>query len=378
MKEYPFLSLSDSNAPYFSEIDKAVKRVVHSGRYVGGEECAAFEQNLAGYVGTEFAVGVANGLDALRLILRGYIELGRLSEGDEVIVPANTYIATILAITDNNLTPVLVEPVRETLNINSALIEQALTPRTKAIMTVHLFGNVAFDSCLKEIADKYNLIIIEDNAQAIGARSNTRGVNGFMTGSLGDAAAFSFYPTKNLGALGDAGAVTTSDMELAQAVRALANYGSDKRYHNIYKGLNSRLDPVQAAVLNVKLPALEEENNLRRKKAEIYNDILKGTNLLLPSYESPCNHVWHQYVIQSDRRDMLKEELSKAGVQTDIHYAVPPHLQPCYKDTLGKHSYPVTEKIAATSLSLPISRTSSLSDIEEIAHIIRNLKMLCE
>lgn len=378
MKNYPFLSLYDANAPYIEEIKDAVEKVIRSGRYVGGEECARFEKNLADYVGTEYVVGTANGLDALRLILRAYKEIGRLEEGDEILIPANTYIATFLAVTDNGLVPVPVEPDEKTLNIDSSLIEELITPRTRAILTVHLFGLVAFDSVMKETAARHGLLIIEDNAQAIGAISEIKGRNGVRTGALGDAAAFSFYPTKNLGALGDAGAVSTSDRQLAETVRALANYGSDYRYHNIYKGLNSRLDPIQAAALNVKLPYLDRENELRREKSATYSAGLSDMRFTLPSAEYPLSHVWHQYVIRTSERDRLREELLENGVHTDIHYPVPPHLQPCYNGSAWGRPLPVSEKIASQSVSLPISQTTSLSDIKEIVTIIRTLGCICE
>lgn len=378
MKNYPFLSLYDANAPYIEEIKDAVEKVIRSGRYVGGEECARFEKNLADYVGTEYVVGTANGLDALRLILRAYKEIGRLEEGDEILIPANTYIATFLAVTDNGLVPVPVEPDEKTLNIDSSLIEELITPRTRAILTVHLFGLIAFDSVMKETAARHGLLIIEDNAQAIGAISEIKGRNGVRTGALGDAAAFSFYPTKNLGALGDAGAVSTSDRQLAETVRALANYGSDYRYHNIYKGLNSRLDPIQAAALNVKLPYLDRENELRREKSAAYSAGLSDMQFTLPSAKYPLSHVWHQYVIRTSERDRLREELLENGVHTDIHYPVPPHLQPCYNGSAWGHPLPVSEKIASQSVSFPISQTTSLSDIKEIVSIIRNLGCNCE
>lgn len=370
MKSYPFLNLADANAPYLKEIEENVLRVIRSGRYIGGSECETFEKNLAASTGTDFAVGTANGLDALRLILRAYKETGRLRDGDEIIVPANTYIASILAITDCGLTPVLVEPDIHSLNIDDKLIETAVTARTRAIMTVHLYGRVAFSEMMLEIAGKNGLLIIEDNAQAIGAVSPVKGINGTMTGSLGNAAAFSFYPTKNLGAIGDAGAVTTSDPELASAVRALANYGSDRRYHNIYQGLNSRLDPIQAAVLNVKLPHICKENNLRREKADLYRELLADSGIILPSAETPQSHVWHQFVILTGQRDRLRLLLAQNGVATDIHYAVPPHLQPCYREFFRESVLPVTERIADSCLSLPIGPSTTISDIREIAGII--------
>jgi len=373
MKKYPFLDLTDANAPYIEEITEAVLRVIRSGRYIGGCECKTFEDNLANFTGTDFAIGTANGLDSLRLIFRAYKELGLLKDGDEVIVPANTYIASILAITDNGLTPVPVEPDIESLNIDSNKIEESISSKTRAILTVHLYGRVAFDSTIKDILNRYNLLLVEDNAQAIGAFSPIKGINGTLTGSIGHAAAFSFYPTKNLGAMGDAGAVTTSDPELAAAIRAIANYGSDKRYHNIYKGLNSRLDPIQAAILNVKLPHITKENEIRREKASAYSHILSNCDLILPTEQHPGSHVWHQYVILSPNRDKLKRELAEKGIQTDIHYETPPHHQPCYHNMFANYNLNVTEHIADCCLSLPITRTTSLENVTEIAKTIARL-----
>ena len=330
------------NAPVRDALTEAAARVIASGRYIGGEENEAFERELAEYTGTAHAVGVANGLDALRLIFRAYIELGRLKPGDGVIIPANTYIATVLAVTDCGLRPVLVEPDDATMNLDTALIEQASTTDVRAVLPVHLYGRACHDSRLVETARRHDLIVVEDNAQAIGARS---AFDRRRTGSLGHAAAFSFYPTKNLGALGDAGAVTTDDAELAAAVRALANYGSDRRYHNIYRGLNSRLDPMQAALLRVKLP------------------------LLTPLNTGGEDCVWHQYVVRSSRRDELQAYMRQSGVATDIHYAVPPHLQPCYA-LLVHDPLPLTEHMAAEVLSLPVSACTSESDAAEIAEII--------
>ncbi|MDE6287732.1 MAG: DegT/DnrJ/EryC1/StrS family aminotransferase, partial [Muribaculaceae bacterium] len=265
------------------ELRQVAGDIINSGRYIGGPVIETFEKSLAADTGTAFAVGTANGLDALRLIIRGYIELGRLKEGDEIIVPANTYIASVLAVTDCGLTPVPVEPRLDTLNLDTELVEKAITPATRAIMTVHLYGRACYDNVLADVAKRNNLLVIEDNAQAIGARSR---IDGRRTGSLGHAAAFSFYPTKNVGALGDAGAVTTDDAELAAAVRALANYGSDRRYHNIYRGLNSRLDPLQAAFLNIKLPHLDEENSRRAAIAEVYEREINNPAILKPLYST--------------------------------------------------------------------------------------------
>lgn len=371
MKTIPFLNSGAVNSPLMPEIIDAITRVVKSGRYVGGTENEAFEQRMAQVAGTRFCIGVSNGLDALRLILEAYKQLGLLSEGDEIIAPANTYIASILAISHAGLKPVLVEPSIATLNIDSRLIEKAITPRTKAIMTVHLYGRTAWDDVLEETARRHNLLVIEDCAQAIGAEAAT----GRPVGSLGDAAAFSFYPTKNIGALGDAGAVTTSSPELTAAVRALANYGSDRRYHNIYKGFNCRLDPVQAAVLNVKLRPeyFERVISRRRELSEIYNSNISNNIITLPSIPgNRCEHVWHQYIILCPQRDRLKEYLAENGVATDIHYAVPPHRQPCYVDTFGNMKFPKTDIIANQCLSLPINETLTDNDIIYIARLIND------
>lgn len=365
--KYPFLNLATVNAPYIEELRRVAGSVIDSGRYVGGPEVETFEKSLAAATGTTYAVGTANGLDALRLIIRGYIELGRLKPGDEIIVPANTYIASILAITDCGLVPVPVEPDMSTLNLDTSLVEQAITPATKAIMTVHLYGRACHDEILADVAKRHNLLVIEDNAQAIGARSP---LNGRRTGALGDAAAFSFYPTKNIGALGDAGAVTTDDAELAAAVRALANYGSDRRYHNIYRGLNSRLDPVQAAFLNIKLPHLDEENGRRAAIAAVYEREISNPAIMKPLYSTAGDMVWHQYVVMTPERDRFRDYLLKNGVQTDVHYATPPHRQPCYAGTLGKLALPVTDRIAAEVVSLPVTRCTSEEDASAIARII--------
>ena len=374
---YPFLNLADANRPYMEEMAEAAARVISSGRYVGGAENEAFEKCLAEMTGTRFAIGVSNGLDALRLILRAYVELGEMKPGDEVIVPANTYIASVLAITDADLTPVLVDADITTMNIDMSRIEQAVTTRTRAIMTVHLYGRVAWDRRMVEIARKYSLKIIEDCAQAIGARATVAGLNGgIYAGALGDAGAFSFYPTKNIGAVGDAGAVTTDDERLAATVRALANYGSDRRYHNIYCGYNCRLDPIQAAMLMVKLPHTANENADRFARALAYSRTIRHPNVITPLLsQQVTDNVWHQYVIRvtDGRRDEMKAQLEAAGVATDIHYAVPPHRQPCYA-SLHHGNMPVTELLASEILSLPIGPSTSVKDAAEIGEIINSIK----
>lgn len=368
--KYPFLDLAQLNAPYISELKNAAASVIDSGRYVGGAQIEAFENELARAVGVEHVVAVSNGLDALRLIFKAYIELGRLAPGDEVIVPANTYIASVLAVSDAGLTPVLVEPREDTLNLDTSLIESAVTARTKAILTVHLYGRVCYDRALAEAARRHGLIVVEDNAQAIGAQSNVASPWGTtVTGSLGEAAAFSFYPTKNLGALGDAGAVSTHNAELARVVRALANYGSDRRYHNIFQGYNCRMDPVQAAFLRAKMPFLSRETNHRRELARIYHANIDNELVVRPLEMQDGDCVWHQYVVQTPCRDAFRDFLAQNGVETDVHYAVPPHRQPCYAEYAGL-ALPVTDRIADRVVSLPISSCTSIDDAKEIAQII--------
>ena len=348
-----FLDLQQINAQYAEELKQAATEVIDSGWYLLGERGKRFETNLASYIGVKHAIGVANGLDALRLILKAYINLGVMKEGDEIIVPANTYIATVLAITDNRLKPVLVEPDINTYNLDLSLIEEHITERTKAIMVVHLYGQVCWGTKLEELAQKYNLKIIEDNAQAIGAEWN-----GIKTGSLGDAAGFSFYPGKNLGAIGDAGAVTTNNDDLAEVVRALGNYGSKQKYMNEYQGLNSRLDEIQAAFLDVKLKYLDAENQSRREIAQYYCENIKHSDVILPTSNSQQltanSHVWHLFVIRTQNRNKLQDYLTQNGVQTLIHYPTPPHKQLAYKEW-NMLNLPITERIHNEILSLPIS-----------------------
>ncbi len=376
--KYPFLKLEESNRPYMKGMEEAACRVIRSGWYVGGPEVASFEESLCSLTGCKYAIGVSNGLDALRLILRAYIELGEMHPGDEILVPANTYIATFLAISDTGLIPVGVDADPVTMNIDTSLLEEHITERTRGIMTVHLYGRVAWDERMAEVARKYGLKVIEDNAQAIGACSAVKGLGGgTVTGNLGDAAAFSFYPTKNIGALGDAGAVTTNDPRLAETVRAIANYGAKERYHNIFKGLNCRLDALQAALLNIKLEFLEEENELRRRKARLYSENIHHPGVILP--ELPADereHVWHQYVVRipGGKRNRFRELLAEAGVGTDIHYAVPPHRQPCYSGTLTTF-HPNTNRLADEIVSLPIGRGTTDEDIVAISEIINSLTL---
>ena len=360
----PFLSLKDITAKYSDEIHRAVSRIVDSGWYLQGEENKCFEAEYAKYIGTDYCVGVANGLDALVLILRAYMELGFLHEGDEVIVPANTYIASILAITENNMVPVLVEPRFETLEIDDELIESKITERTKAIMIVHLYGRCAYTENIGELCKKYNLKLIEDNAQAHGCF-----YHGKRTGSLGDAAGHSFYPGKNLGALGDGGAVTTNDKNVVECIRTLANYGSQQKYIFKYRGRNSRLDEIQAAVLDVKLRYLDQDNKLRQQVAAYYYDNIKSPIVSLPIRLPNENNVYHLFPILCERREELRQYLMDQGVQTLIHYPIPPHKQECYKDW-NTMSLPITERIAKEELSLPMSPVLTIEEAECVVKLI--------
>jgi dTDP-4-amino-4,6-dideoxygalactose transaminase len=359
-----FLDLQKINQQYQNELKKVAAEVIDSGWYLLGQRVATFEQELAAYVGAKNAVGVANGLDALRLIIRAYKEMGLMHDGDEIIVPANTYIASVLAITDNNLIPVFVEPAIDTYNIDISLIEEKITNRTKAIMVVHLYGRVCWSNQLQVLANQHNLKIIEDNAQAIGAEWN-----GIKTGNLGNAAGFSFYPGKNLGALGDSGAVATNDDELAKIIRALANYGSHVKYQNKYQGLNSRLDEIQAAFLSVKLKFIENEIQLRNKVAKYFLDNIKNPNIILPQSGEINEHVWHLFVIRTSNREKLQQYLTDNGIQTLIHYPIPPHKQVCYTG-FSNLNLPLTEKIHNEVLSLPISPVINIDEVEMIVNTI--------
>ena len=365
----PFLDLKAINAQYRDEIIEACTRVIDSGWYIGGQELAQFEQDFADYCGTQFAIGVANGLDALTLVLRVWIAMGKLKEGDEVIAPANTYIASILAITENNLIPVLVEPDITTYNINPDNIEACITSKTKVILPVHLYGQLADMPAIMDIAKLHNLLVLEDSAQAHGAC-----LNGKRAGSWGDASGFSFYPGKNLGALGDAGAITTNDSELANTLRALRNYGSHEKYKNLYQGVNSRLDEMQAAILSVKLRYLDKEISHRRKLASAYLKGISNPDVILPidiaiSGDNNTSHVWHIFVIRCEQRDALQKYLMEQGIQTLIHYPIPPHQQQAY-NALNELHLPISELIHAQVLSLPIGPTISMEDVEHIAQAL--------
>lgn len=364
-----FLDLEKITAKYSNEIQDAVLKVVKSGWYLQGIENELFEKKYAEYIGTKYTIGVANGLDALRLILRAYIELGELFEGDEIIVPANTYIASILAITDNKLKPILLEPDIDTLQIDENKIENAITNRTKGIMIVHLYGQCAFTEKIGDICKKYKLKLIEDNAQAHGCLYNRQ-----KTGSIGDAAGHSFYPGKNLGALGDAGAVTTNDKKLADVIRALANYGSSTKYVSVYQGLNSRLDEIQAAVLNVKLKYLDEDIQRRKQIAKLYMEGITNPLIQLPKIKSYENHVFHLFPILTEQRDALQSYLTANEIQTLIHYPIPPHKQVCYKDW-NYISLPITERIHKEELSLPISPIMTNDEVEQVINVLNQWKI---
>ncbi len=368
-----FLDLQKINAQHAAELKQAASDVIDSGWFLVGERLSSFENKLSAYTGAPHAIGVANGLDALRLILRAYIELGHMQEGDEVIVPANTYIASVLAITDVKLVPVLVEPKLSSYNLDLDLIEQYITPKTKAIMVVHLYGQVCWNAVLPELARKHNLKIIEDNAQAIGAL-----YNGVKTGNLGDAAGFSFYPGKNLGALGDAGAVTAKDPELANMVRTLGNYGSRKKYVHEFQGLNSRLDEIQAAFLEVKLKYVDAENQYRKQIAAAYLKGITNPDITLPhpdngsvAVEHNHEHVWHLFIIRHAQRDRLQAHLEANGIQTLIHYPTPPNKQLAYK-SMNHLDFDITNTIHEQVLSLPIGPVMTPEEVQKVIDALNN------
>lgn len=367
----PFYDLKSLNAPYMDGFLESVKRVVASGIHMIGKETEAFESRYAAYCGARHCIGVGNGLDALTLVLRAYKEMGLMQDGDEVIVPANTYIATILSISENHLTPILVEPDIKTYNLDSARIEEAITDRTRAIMVVHLYGQPADMAPIMDIAKKYKLKIVEDAAQAHGARCQ-----GAMAGALGDAGCFSFFPGKNLGALGDAGAVTTSDDALADAIRSLRNYGearfkdlTQRKYMNTYKGRNSRMDEIQAAFLSAKLENLEDDTNIRRGIAEFYLGAIDNPEIVLPFVPEWADPAWHLFVVRTRQRERFREYMESAGIKTLIHYPIPPHKQQAYSEW-NHLSYPITEKIHAEVLSIPLHPNLSGQDQQTIVDAV--------
>ena len=369
MMNIPFLSLKDVTALHGDEINAAVTRVVNSGWYLQGKENERFEADYAKFIGTKYAIGCANGLDALIWIFRAYVELGIMQPGDEVIVPANTYIATILAITENGLKPILVEPKLNTLEIDDDKIEERITSKTKAICIVHLYGRNAYTDKIGALCKKYNLKLVEDNAQAHGCKHT----DGRVTGSIGDAAGHSFYPGKNLGALGDSGAVTTNDKVLADTVRTLANYGSSKKYVFKYTGRNSRLDEIQAAVLDVKLKYLVDDNVHRKLVANYYYDHIKHPLITLPDRLPDSQNVYHLFPILCEKRDTMHDYLEMNGVGTIIHYPIAPHKQECYKEWNGM-TLPITEYIADHELSLPIGPTITLDEADYIVDLINRFE----
>ena len=358
--QIPYLSLQKITDRNSAEIHKAVSEVIDTGWYLQGEANKRFEADYAQYIGTEYCIGTANGLDALSIILHAYKELGILADGDEVIVPSNTYIASILAITQNNLVPVLVEPDITTYQIDENLIEAKITDKTKAIMIVHLYGRCAYTEKIMALCKKYGLKLIEDNAQAHGCV-----YNGKRTGSLGDAAGHSFYPGKNLGALGDGGCVTTNDSALAETVRSIANYGSAKKYVFKYKGQNSRLDEIHAAVLDVKLKSLDKDNEIRKQIAEQYVSKIKNDKIILPQLSDRDSNVFHIFPVRTKNRDSLQNYLHEKGIGTLIHYPIPPHKQECYKEW-NNLSFPISEKIHEQELSLPLNPALLQNEIDYI------------
>jgi dTDP-4-amino-4,6-dideoxygalactose transaminase len=361
-----FLDLQKINAQYNEELKSAAKRVINSGWYLIGKEVENFEQNYASFCSVEHCLGVASGLDALRLIFKAYIEMGVIEKGDEVIVPANTYVASVLAITDNGLIPVFVESNEETFNLDSSLLHQALTKKTKAVLTVHLYGQISIDDQMLNFCSKNNLKLIEDAAQSHGAIWN-----GKISGGIGDAAGHSFYPGKNLGALGDAGAVTTNDRKLAKVISALRNYGSYVKYENQYQGLNSRLDEIQAAFLNVKLKYIQKDIKARRLIANYYLDNITNSEIILPSVLNKNAHVWHLFVIRTKNRQKLQKYLSENEIQTLIHYPIPPYKQKAYLN-FNKISFPLTESICNEILSIPISPNLSNDQTNFVVNALNN------
>lgn len=360
-----FLDLQKINADYQEQFQEKLKLILDKGWFILGDELKSFESNFAAYCGTKYCIGVGNGLDALVLILKGYILFGKMQKGDEIIVPANTYIASILAILEADLIPVLVEPKLESYNINPNLIAAKITPKTKAILAVHLYGQLAEMEAINNIAKQHNLLVIEDAAQAHGALLNSK----FRAGNLGNAAGFSFYPSKNFGALGDAGAITTNDNELAKVLFSLRNYGSEKKYYNDILGVNSRLDELQAAFLNVKLPFLDADNDRRRNIANRYLSEIKNNTIILPTWDFSTNHVFHVFVIRTKNREELQEYLLDNQIETVIHYPIPPHKQKAFPEW-NNLSFPITEKIHNEVLSLPMSPVMTDDDVSFVIEIL--------
>ena len=359
-----FLDLHKINQPYEALFQEKLKTFLDKGWYILGNEVQTFELNFAHYCGTKFCIGVGNGLDALTLIFKGYIELGKLQKGDEVIVPANTYIASILAILQADLIPVLVEPDKKTFNLNSVLIAEKITPKTKAILVVHLYGQLAEMKQINWIAKENNLLVVEDAAQAHGAKLENK-----SAGNFGNAAGFSFYPSKNLGALGDGGAITTNDSDLAEILFSLRNYGSEVKYHNDFIGVNSRLDELQAAFLNVKLPHLDTENQRRRSIVKRYLAEIKNKKIGLPSYDGSQNHVFHLFVISTQNRDELQKYLTENNIQTQIHYPIPPHKQKALPQ-FNHLSFPITEKMQDEVLCLPMSPVMTDDEVDFVINVV--------
>lgn len=369
----PFLDLKFINNCYRKEVIESICEVIDSGWYIQGQQVSGFEKEFSNYCGTKHCIGLANGLDALTLCLRAWKEMGKISDGDEVIVPANTYIASILAITENNLVPVLVEPCDDSFNIDPNKIESVITKKTKVVLQVHLYGQLSDVELIRDIAKKHNLLVLEDSAQSHGAEKN-----GIKSGAWGDASAFSFYPGKNLGAMGDAGAITTNDSDLASVIRAIGNYGSHKKYHNTYQGINSRLDEIQACILKVKLKGLQQEIHWRREIATIYLQRINNQSVQLPLPKNVdvgvfLSHVWHLFVVRVNSRDRFQKYLSDKGIETVIHYPIPPHQQVAYRgrDFYYKN-YPITQNMSQQVLSLPISSAISEEEALYIAEMINN------
>lgn len=364
MLKVDFLNLKRINAQYRSELISACEKVIDSGWYIMGSELTKFETAFSDYCGVKHCIGVANGLDAITLTLRAWKELGYIKEGDEVLVPANTYIASILAITENKLCPILVEPDLETYNINPLEARKKITNKTKVILPVHLYGQISQMEEISILAKEYGLLVLEDCAQAHGAS-----INGRLAGAWGNAAAFSFYPGKNLGALGDAGAITTNDDELGNTLRALRNYGSHKKYENLYQGVNSRLDEIQSAMLSIKLKFLDSDIAKRRQIAEKYNNQIKNTLISKPYFNDMCHHVWHLYVLRTEHRTQFQQYMTENGVQCLIHYPIPPHKQAAYK-YWNNMSLPVTELVHKEIISIPMDPTMTEDEVQQVIDVV--------